>query len=70
MLDHFTRKEILSVWDVLEEVFDGSLFSDLQINFIGNTSEKIKKELSKRKFKKSIKFYDYVDYNKATESVL
>ena len=55
------------LWDVLEELFDGSLFSDLQINFIGNTSEKIKKELSKRKFKKSIKFYDYVDYNKATE---
>ena len=55
------------LWDVLEELFDGSLFSDLQINFIGNTSEKIKKELSKRKFKKSMKFYDYVDYNKATE---
>ena len=55
------------LWDVLEELFDGSLFSDLQLNFIGNTSEKIKKELSKRKFKKSIKFYDYVDYNKATE---
>ena len=55
------------LWDVLEELFDGSLFSDLQINFIGNTSEKIKKELSKRKFEKSINFYDYVDYNKATE---
>ena len=41
------------LWDVLEELFDGSLFSDLQINFIGNTSEKIKKELSNRKFKKS-----------------
>ena len=55
------------LWDILEELFDGSLLSDLQINIIGNTSEKIKKELSKRKFKKSIKFYDYVDYNKATE---
>jgi len=55
------------LWDILEEVFDGSLLSDLKINFIGNTSEKIKKELSKRKFKKSIKFYDYLDYNKATE---
>ena len=34
------------LWDVLEELFDGSLFSDLQINFIGNTSEKIKKEFN------------------------
>ncbi len=55
------------LWDILEEVFDGSSLSDLQINIIGNTSEKIKKELSERKFKKSIKFYDYVYYNKAIE---
>ena len=55
------------LWDILEEVFAGSFLSDLQINIIGNTSEKIKKELNNRKFKKSIKFYDYVDYNKATE---
>ncbi len=55
------------LWDILEEVFDDSLLSDLQINFIGNTSKKIKTELINRKFKKCIKFYDYVSYNKATE---
>ena len=34
------------LWDSLEELFEGSFKKDLQINFIGNTSEKIKKELS------------------------
>jgi len=32
------------LWDSLEELFEGSFKKDLQINFIGNTSEKIKKE--------------------------
>lgn len=55
------------LWDSLEELFEGSFKKDLQINFIGNTSEKIKKELSKRKFHNHVRFYDYVDYNRALE---
>ena len=55
------------LWDSLEELFEGSFKKDLQINFIGNTSEKIKKELSRRKFHNHVKFYDYVDYNRALE---
>jgi len=55
------------LWDSLEELFEGSFKKDLQINFIGNTSEKIKKELSRRKFHNHIRFYDYVDYNRALE---
>ena len=55
------------LWDSLEELFEGSFKKDLQINFIGNTSEKIKKELSRRKFHNHVRFYDYVDYNRALE---
>lgn len=55
------------LWDSLEELFKGSFKKDLQINFIGNTSEKIKKELSRRKFHNHVRFYDYVDYNRALE---
>ena len=55
------------LWDSLEELFEGSFKKDLQINFIGNTSEKIKKELSRRKFYNNIRFYDYVNYNRALE---
>ena len=55
------------LWDSLEELFEGSFKKDLQINFIGNTSEKIKKELIRRKFHNHVRFYDYVDYNRALE---
>lgn len=55
------------LWDSIEELFEGSFKKDLQINFIGNTSEKIKKELSRRKFHNHVRFYDYVDYNRALE---
>ena len=55
------------LWDSIEELFEGSFKKDLQINFIGNTSEKIKKELSRRKFHNHIRFYDYVNYNRALE---
>lgn len=55
------------LWDSLEELFEGSFKKDLQINFIGNTSEKIKKELSRKKFHNHVRFYDYVDYNRALE---
>ena len=57
------------LWDIIDEICinNEEFRSNLQINFIGNTSEKIIKYLSNKTFKSCIKFFDYVDYKRAIE---
>ena len=57
------------LWDIIDEICinNEEFRSNLQINFIGNTSEKIIKYLSNKTFKSCVKFYDYVDYKRAIE---
>ena len=57
------------LWDIIDEICinNEEFISNLQINFIGNTSEKIIKYLSNKTFKSCIKFFDYVDYKRAIE---
>ena len=57
------------LWDIIDEICinNEEFISNLQINFIGNTSEKIIKYLSNKSFKSCIKFFDYVDYKRAIE---
>ena len=55
------------LWDIIDEICinNEEFRSNLQINFIGNTSEKIIKYLSNKTFKSCVKFFDYVDYKRA-----
>ena len=55
------------LWDIIDEICinNEEFRSNLQINFIGNTSEKIIKYLSNKTFKSCVKFIDYVDYKRA-----
>ena len=57
------------LWDIIDEICinNEEFRSNLQINFIGNTSEKIIKYLSNKTFKSCVKFFDYVDYKRAIE---
>ena len=57
------------LWDIIDEICinNEEFRSNLQINFIGNTSEKIIKYLSNKTFNSCIKFFDYVDYKRAIE---
>ena len=57
------------LWDIIDEICinNEEFRSNLQINFIGNTSEKIIKYLSNKTFKSCVKFFDYVDYKRAVE---
>lgn len=57
------------LWDIIDEICinNEEFRSNLQINFIGNTSEKIIKYLSNKTFKPCVKFFDYVDYKRAIE---
>ena len=57
------------LWDIIDEmcINNEEFRSNLQINFIGNTSEKIIKYLSNKTFNSCIKFFDYVDYKRAIE---
>ena len=57
------------LWDIIDEICinNEEFRSNLQINFIGNTSEKIIKYLSNKSFKSCVKFIDYVDYKRAIE---
>ena len=57
------------LWDIIDEIcINNEAFrNNLQINFIGNTSEKIIKYLSNKTFKSCVKFFDYVDYKRAIE---
>ena len=57
------------LWDIIDEICinNEEFRSNLQINFIGNTSEKIIKYLSNKTFKSCVKFFNYVDYKRAIE---
>jgi len=57
------------LWDIIDEICinNEEFRSNLQINFIGNTSEKVIKYLSNKTFKSCVKFFDYVDYKRAIE---
>ncbi len=57
------------LWDIIDEICinNEEFRSNLQINFIGNTSEKIIKYLSNKTFKSCVKLFDYVDYKRAIE---
>ena len=57
------------LWDIIDEICinNEEFRSNLQINFIGNTSEKIIKYLSNKTFKSCVNFFDYVDYKRAIE---
>ena len=57
------------LWDIIDEICinNEEFRSNLQINFIGNTGEKIIKYLSNKTFKSCVRFFDYVDHKRAVE---
>ena len=57
------------LWDIIDEICinNEEFRSNLQINFIGNTTEKIIKYLSNKTFKSCVRFFDYVDHKRAVE---